>query len=87
MIIWIFVLITIIRAVVQKKLRLQKPAEWDIPLLIYWLAMYVFCIAALVHLGIGPMRPLYFVCGIAFGVGTLVLGISQKSTAESFFNT
>lgn len=77
-IIWIAVLIIIIWAVVQKKLRLQKPVEWDMPLLIYWLAMYAFCIAALVYLGITDEKPVYFWAGVAFGVGTLLLGMMKK---------
>ena len=81
--IWLLVLIIIIRATVQNKLRLQKPAEWDKPLLIYWLVMYSFCIAALVHLGIATVRPLYFACGIVFGAATLALGISQNNAEDA----
>ena len=73
-IIWILVLLIIIRALKQNKPRLQKPAEWDLPLLIYWLAMYGFCIAALVHLGIAAEKPLYYIAGILLGVGTLTIG-------------
>ena len=73
-IIWILVLLIIIRALIQNKPRLQKPAEWDLPLLIYWLAMYGFCIAALVHLGIAAEKPLYYIAGILLGVGTLTIG-------------
>ena len=75
---WITVLIAITVAVVNNRLRLQRPAEWDVPLLIYWLAMYGFCIAALLHLGIAAQRPLYFSAGILFGIGTLLLGVMKK---------
>ena len=74
----ITVLIAITVAVVNNRLRLQRPAEWDVPLLIYWLAMYGFCIAALLHLGIAAQRPLYFSAGILFGIGTLLLGVMKK---------
>ena len=70
----------IIRAVVQNKLHLQKPVEWDKPLLIYWLAMYTFCIAALGHLGIAAEKPLYFLAGVVFCTGTLLLGMIKKET-------
>ena len=79
-IIWVFVLIIIIRAVVQNKLHLQKPVEWDKPRLIYWLAMYTFCIAALGHLGIAAEKPLYFLAGVVFCTGTLLLGMIKKET-------
>ena len=76
--VWIMVLMIIIRALIQNKPRLQKPAEWDLSLLIYWLAMYGFCIAALVHLGIAAEKPLYFIAGILFSVGTLTIGAVEN---------
>jgi hypothetical protein len=75
---WITVLITIVRAVVKNGLCLQYPAEWDVPTLIYWLAMYSFCFAALIYLGIAVEKPIYFTAGIIFGMGTLALGMLKK---------
>ena len=77
-ILWTAVLIAIVCAVMKNKLRLQRPAECDVPLLIYWLAMYGFCIAALIHLGIAAEKPVYFMAGIIFGIGTLLLGMLKK---------
>ena len=78
LVLWTAVLLLILRSVVRGKLRLQRPAEWDAPLLLYWLAMYGFCIAALIRLGIAAVRPAYFAAGILFGLGTLTLGILKK---------
>lgn len=77
-ILWTVVLIAVIRVVVKKRLRLQRPAEWDVPLLIYWLAMYGFCFAALIYLGIAAEKPFYFTAGILFGLGTLALGMLKQ---------
>ena len=77
-VLWLSVLFVIIRTLLQNKPRLQKPAEWDMPVLIYWLAMYAFCIAALVHLGIAAEKPLYFAAGILLGVGTLTIGAMKN---------
>ena len=74
-ILWTAVLIAIVRAVAKDKLRMQKSVEWDVPVLIYWLAMYGFCIVALLHLGIAAERPVYFIAGILLGIITLTLGI------------
>ena len=79
-VLWITVLIAIIRAVVKNRLRLQRPAEWDVPLLVYWLAMYGFCVAALIYLGIAAEKPVYFTAGILFGFGTLALGMLKNET-------
>lgn len=76
-ILWIAVLIIIIWASITNKVRLQHPTEWDMPVLVYWLAMYGFCIAALVHLEIATEKPLYFALGNLLGIGTLVLSISE----------
>jgi hypothetical protein len=77
-ILWIYVLIVLVRAVVRNRLRLQKPKEWDLPVLIYWIAMYGFCIAALVHLEIAAARPVYFTAGVLLGVGTLFPAAATK---------
>ena len=76
-ILWFSVLIVIIRVFMRNGLHLQWPMEWDVPVLIYWLAMYGFCIAALAHLGIAAARPVYFVFGIVMGTGTLLLGMVE----------
>ena len=81
-ILWIIVLAVIIRAVIKNKMYFQRPAEWDIPVLIYWIAMYGFCIATLINLGIAASRPVYFILGAAFGVGTLILGIMKIENEE-----
>ncbi len=82
-VLWIAVLLSIIRAVVKNKLRLQKPAVWDVLVLIYWLAMYGFCIAALNELGIAAEKPVYFTAGILFGLGTLALGMLKEEKSRT----
>ena len=82
-ILWVFVFIAVIRAVIKNRLRLEKPAEWDVPLFIYWLSLYGFCIAALIRLGIAAERPAYFAAGILFGLGTIALGMLKKENDGS----
>jgi len=77
-VIWLFVLLVIFKEVSSGNLRFQRLGQWDTPLLIYWSAMYGFCIAALIHLGIAGAVPLYFVFAIVFSLGTLALGITEK---------
>ena len=85
-ILWIAILIIILRTVVRNRLRLQRPAQWDVPVLVYWLAMYGFCIAALLHLGIATAKPVYFFTGIVAGIGTLALGIIEAKMIEKTEN-
>ena len=75
---WIAVLSAILRAIVKNRLRFEQPAMWDLPLLIYWLAMYTFCAAALAHFGIAAEKPIYYIAGLVLGAGTLLLGAVKK---------
>ena len=75
---WLFVLFVILKEVLSGNLLLQGQRQWDWPLLIYWSAMYGFCIAALSHLGISRAVPIYFAFAIVLGAGTLLLGISEN---------
>ena len=45
---------------------------------VYWLAMYGFCIAALIYLDIAAEKPVYFTAGILFGLGTLAPGMLKE---------
>ena len=78
-ILWVTVLIVILRAFSRNRLRFRLSPERDLPVLLYWLAMYGFCIAALVHLGIAAEKPIYFISSCILGAGTLMLGILEKT--------
>ena len=77
-ILWITVLAIILRTVVNNRMHFQRLPEWNWPVLIYWAAMYGFCIAALIHLGIAAEKPLYFMAGILLGFGTLTLSVLKS---------
>ena len=74
---WLAVFAVILSAVFHGRVHLSHPGWRDLPVLIYWLAMYGFCIAALVHLGIAKQRSLYFITGALFGIGTLLLAVAE----------
>ena len=60
------------------KLRL-KPGKPDVPALLFWTAMYSYCLAALVSLGIHAQAPWFWVVGIVFAVGTLYVTAAAGS--------
>ena len=80
---WIAVLTIILQTVMKNRRNLQCLTEWDWPVLIYWLAMYGFCIAALVHLGFAAEKPLYFFAGFVLGAWTLFLGVIKKEEEKT----
>lgn len=72
---WLFVLIMIIIRSVSLENHISPAKNWDVPVLIYWIAMYGYSIAALIHLGISSAMPVYFIFGIMMGAGTLYLAV------------
>ena len=74
---WCFVLVMIFRHCIGVGSRIAPARNWDVPMLIYWAAMYGFSIAALVHLGIASAVPVYFLFGIVMCAGTLFLAVRE----------
>lgn len=73
MLLWCFVFAMIVRWEIKPEKRVSLQESRDVPVLVYWTAMYGFCIAALVRLGIASAAPVYFIFGIIMGAGTLYL--------------
>ena len=61
LLLWIWVLLLMIKAVLR--IRLCGFDRSGIPALLYWAGMYLYCLCALVHLGIAQRYPLYFLFG------------------------
>lgn len=74
---WGFVLVMIIRRCIGTGTRINPARNRDVPVLIYWAAMYGFSLAALVHLGVASAVPVYFIFGIAMCAGTLYLAVRE----------
>ena len=76
-VLWAVLAALITRRAIKIKLRPSAPEKWDIPMLIFWLAMYGYCIAASVYLGLASLLPWFFIMGIAFTAGTLYIGAGK----------
>ena len=72
-ILWSIVLVMVLRRCIRKGPRLSPSKDWDVPVMIFWTAMYGFSLSALIHLGIASALPLFFVFGIMLFLGTLFL--------------
>lgn len=75
--IWVFMIIAIVIQAVRQKLLPLKPKKWDIPMLIFWLAMYGYCIAALCSLGFAQNMIWFFAMGILFTAATAYVAVSS----------
>ena len=76
-ILWLAVAALIVRQAVEIKLCPIKLKHWDIPMLIFWLAMYGYCLAALGYLGLISALPWFFVVGILFTAATAYTAVSD----------
>ena len=47
-------------------------------MLIFWLAMYGYCLVALGHLGLIAALPWFFAVGILFTAGTAYIAVSEN---------
>ena len=65
-----------IRQAFTIKLKPADMSEWDWPMIIFWLAMYVYCILAMVHLGL-TVIPWFMIMGGAFTAATIYVSISK----------
>ena len=75
---WLAVAVLIIRQAIKIGLRLLCPKKWDVPMLIFWLAMYGYCLIALGYLGLIATLPWLFVVGILFTAATVYVAISNN---------
>jgi hypothetical protein len=67
---WVIMIVWMVCRTVNLRL---KPGKVDIPALIFWSAMYGYCLAALCGLGIHTQAPWFLVVGILFAAGTLYI--------------
>lgn len=74
---WLTVAFLIVAQTVKIRLRPAHPKKWDVSMLLFWLAMYGYCLAALGHLGLIAALPWFFAIGIAFTAATVYVGISE----------
>ena len=82
-ILWLFMVAAMLRQAVRIKLMPVAFKKWDIPMLIFWLAMYAYCLAGMIALGLFKEIPWFGGLGILFVSATFYAGISEaKRTSD-----
>ena len=77
---WGFILVKMIIQIAKKRGELTIKGRKDWTVLIFWAAMYGYCLAALFSLGILQAVPWYGILAVVLTVGTLLLGaVSLKN--------
>ena len=73
---WFALAVLIILQAAKVKLKPLPLKKWDFPMLVFWLAMYGYCLIAIGALGLIAGLPWFFVIGLLFTAGTVYVGIS-----------
>lgn len=75
--IWGFMVIAMAVQSMRQKLLPVKPGKWNIPVLIFWIAMYGYCLAAIGSLGLAKEIFWFLVMGCLFLAATVYVGVSE----------
>lgn len=78
-ILWSSLIIMIIYNTLKKRMKIDKISKWNIPMLIFWSAMYIYCISAIIHLKIYIEECWFLVMGITFTLFTIYISIAKPA--------
>lgn len=76
-ILWTYIFVKLISYLINNRERMVINENKDYPLLIFWFAMYAYCISGLAKLEIIQARPLYGVFAIFLFILTIYLGLIE----------
>ena len=75
---WLGMAGAIVRQVFRQKLKAAPVKRWEWPQVVFWAAMYGYCLAAVFALGLHVSCPWFPVLGILFAAGTLWLTVAEE---------
>lgn len=78
LLLWTIVAVAIIRRCISIRLKPDCPKRWSWPMLIFWAAMYGYCLTALCALGIHAAALWFLAVGILFTAATLYISIARE---------
>ena len=81
---WSFILARLIMHVIRKRGVLTLKGSKDWMLLIFWAAMYGYCLTSLWSLGILQTAPWYGLFAVVLSVGTLLLCVVKEKNIETY---
>lgn len=76
-ILWTYIFIKLIYSLINNRERIIINKNKDYPLLIFWFAMYAYCVCGLIKLEIIKARPLYGVSAIFLFILTMFLALIE----------
>lgn len=76
-ILWTYIFVKLISYLIKNRNKIKISRNKDYPILIFWFAMYAYCISGLVKLEIIQARPLYGCFAIFLFILTIFLGLIE----------
>lgn len=77
--IWLAMTAVMTVQAVKQKMKPARPKQWDIPMLVFWAAMYAYCLAGLLSLGFAATHFWFILLGGVFMLGTLYLCLAPSA--------
>lgn len=68
---------------IRSRIRIASVREWDIPMFVSWLALYTYCIAAIIRLGLDQSQPWFLILGFIFALTTLFMSVDEPIKPHS----
>ena len=82
LLLWGFILVRLIMQVIRRRGELTFKGKKDWALMVFWAAMYGYCLVSLFSIGILQAVPWYGTLAVTLAAGTLLLGVvREKETA------
>lgn len=75
---WGALMVMLVKRCIQIRMVPEHPRKLGWPMLIFWAAMYGYCLAALCALGIAAAAPWFMVVGLLFTAGTLYIAAAKE---------
>ncbi len=83
LLIWVATAIAIARQTVRLGIKPLPFGKWDIPMLIFWAAMYLYSIIAIFYLDIHVEQPWFPSVGVVFALFTFMFCVAKPLHSES----
>lgn len=80
LVIWISLAVIIAVRCIRSRIRISPVRKWDVPMFVFWLALYGYCIAGIIALGIGQTQPWFLVLAFIFMLTTLYFCVAELTS-------
>lgn len=77
-ILWTVLAVAMVCRCVGLRMTPDKPQKWNVPMVIFWAAMYGYCLIALWGLGIPAQAPWFLAVGVLFTGATLYVSMAKE---------